>query len=310
MSPGGDRAREEARALTEERARARAARDFARADALRARIAELGFRVIDTPQGPVLEPLEPSAPGVEPAPARLRARDVPSALDEPPSFDASIHLVVPGWPEDAVRALAAFRRHHPGRGLQAVVADLTETDPAVYGEGADVLRLEPETGWAAAMNASLRRSRGRIALVVDGSIEPTGDVVGPLEAALADPSVGVCGPFGVSTRDLHTFEDSPGPDVDATLGYLMALRRETLRASRGFDEHFRFYRTADIELSFRIRDAGLRALVVPVPVRRHEHRLWAHTEPAERERLSKRNFYRFLERFRGRFDLLVSPPGP
>lgn len=310
MSSG--RALEEARALAEERARARAARDFARADALRERIAELGFRVIDTPQGPVLEPLEPGGPArpVEPTPARLRARDVASALDEPPSFDASIHLVVPGWPEDAVRALAAFRRHHPDRGLQAVVADLTETDPAVYGEGVDVLPLEPETGWAAAMNASLRRSRGRIALVVEGSIEPTGDVLGPLEAALADPRVGVCGPFGVITRDLHTFQDSPGPEVDATLGYLMALRRETLRAIRGFDEHFRFYRTADIELSFRIRDAGLRALVVPVPVRRHEHRLWAHTEPAERERLSKRNFYRFLERFRGRFDLLVSPPEP
>lgn len=310
MSSG--RALEEARALAEERAWARAARDYARADALRERIAELGFRVIDTLQGPVLEPLEPSgrARPVEPTPARLRARDVPSALDEPPSFDASIHLVVPGWPEDAVRALTAFRRHHPDRGLQAVVADLTETDPAVYGEGVDVLRLEPETGWAAAMNASLRRSRGRIALVVDGSIEPTGDVLGPLEAALADPSVGVCGPFGVVTRDLHTFEDSPGPEVDATLAYLMALRRETLRAIRGLDEHFRFYRTADIELSFRIRDAGLRALVVPVPVRRHEHRLWAHTEPAERERLSKRNFYRFLERFRGRFDLLVSPPEP
>lgn len=310
MSRGRGRAQQEARALAEERARARAARDFARADALRERIVELGFRVIDTPQGPVLEPLEPSRPAVEPSPARLGAADVPSVLEEPPSLDASIHLVVPGWPEDAVRALAAFRRHHPDRGLQAVVADLTETDPAVYGEGVEVLRLEPETGWAAAMNASLRRSRGRIALVVDGSIEPTGDVLGPLEAALADPSVGVCGPFGVITRDLHTFEDSPGPEVDATLAYLMAVRRETLRASRGFDERFRFYRTADIELSFRIRDAGLRALVVPVPVRRHEHRLWAHTEPAERERLSKRNFYRFLDRFRGRVDLLVSPPEP
>lgn len=312
MTGGPDRAQAEARALAEERERARAARDFARADALRERIAGLGFRVIDTPQGPVLEPLEEAASAGPAGPerARLRARDVPSALEEPPSFDASIHLVVPGWPEDAVRALAAFRAHHPGRALQAVVADLTETDPAAYGEGVEVLPLEQGTGWATAMNASLRRSRGRIALVLDGSVEPIGDVVGPLEAALADRSIGVCGPFGVTTRDLHAFEDSPGPEVDAILGYLMALRRETLRGVGGFDERFRFYRTADIELSFRIRDAGLRALVVEVPVRRHEHRLWAHTDPAERERLSKRNFYRFLERFRGRFDLLVSPPEP
>jgi hypothetical protein len=34
-----------------------------------------------------------------------------------------------------------------------------------------------------------------------------------------------------------------------------------------------------------------------------------HATPvAERDRLSKRNYYRFLERFRDRYDLLVRPP--
>lgn len=291
---------EAVRALVEERERARAARDFARADALREAIARVGFRVVDAPTGTVLEPLRAARP------TRLRARDVPSVLDEPPRHEASVHWVVPSWPQDVVRALAAFRRYHPGRELQYVVADLSDTDPAAYGDGVEVLPLEPDTGWAAAANASLRRSQGRIALVADGSVEPMGDVLGPLEAALADPRVGVCGPFGVTTRDLHAFEDSSGPEVDAIEGYLMAFRRETIRDVGLFDEVFRFYRMADIECSFRIRDAGLRALVVPVPVRRHEHRLWAHTDPAERDRLSKRNFYRFLERFRGRVDLLVS----
>ncbi len=302
MSEGDERGRipEEVRALAEERERARAARDFARADGLREAIARLGYRVVDTPAGTVLEPAR------EARPARLRGRDVPSALDEPPGYAASVHWVVSGWPEDVVRALAAFRAHHPGRALQYVVADLTETDPASYGPGVEVLPLEPTAGWAAALNASLRRSRARIVVVADGSIEPAGDVLAPLEAALADPSVGVCGPFGVVTRDLHTFEESPGPEVDAIEGYLMAFRRETIRDVGLFDERFRFYRMADVECSFRVRDAGLRALVVPVPVRRHEHRLWAHTDPGERERLSKRNFYRFLERFRGRTDLLVS----
>jgi hypothetical protein len=45
---------------------------------------------------------------------------------------------------------------------------------------------------------------------------------------------------------------------------------------------------------------------VPVPVRRHEHRRWAATSQADRERLSKRNYYRFLDKFRGRTDLLVA----
>jgi cysteinyl-tRNA synthetase len=43
--------------LMEERQRARQARDFARADALRAQIQERGYVVEDTPQGPRLKRL-------------------------------------------------------------------------------------------------------------------------------------------------------------------------------------------------------------------------------------------------------------
>ena len=53
-----------------------------------------------------------------------------------------------------------------------------------------------------------------------------------------------------------------------------------------------------------------RATVTPVPIRRHEHRMWTATPEEERARLSKRNFYRFLDRWRGRTDLLVKPPPP
>jgi cysteinyl-tRNA synthetase len=49
---------DEALALAVERAAARAAGDYARADELRERIAELGFSVRDTPQGPQVVPLD------------------------------------------------------------------------------------------------------------------------------------------------------------------------------------------------------------------------------------------------------------
>jgi len=295
---------ERVRELAAERQRAREARDFARADALRDEITSLGFRVVDTARGPAIEPLEPTAA------TRVRARDVPSVLEEPATFDASVHWVVEGWPEDVVRALEGFRAHHAGRRLQYVVADVAGTDTGVFGDDVEVVPLEAATGWGAARNAGLKRSRGRIVLAMDGSVEPVGDVLGPLEAALADPTVGVCGPFGISTDDLREFHESPGVggdrEVDAIEGYLMAFRRDVLREVGLFDERFRWYRTADIECSFRVKDAGYRAVVVDVPVRKHEHRMYHATPAAERERLSKRNFYRFLERFRGRFDLLVS----
>jgi cysteinyl-tRNA synthetase len=297
---------DEVRALAAERAERRAARDFTTADELRDRLEQLGFRVVDVADGFRLEPVGPAAP------ARSRASDVPSVLDEPPSVDVSVHWVLEGWPDDVRRALTALRRGAGGRRLQFVVADVTDAAPERFGDDVEHLLLERGTGWAAARNAGLRRSRGRIVVAIDGSVEPTGDVLSPLERALEDDGVGICGPFGISTRDLHAFSESPGvgPEraVDAIEGYCMAFRRDLLARIGGFDERFRWYRTADIEFSFRAKDAGYRCVVVDAPVARHEHRMWDATPEDERERLSKRNYYRFLERFRGRTDLLVEPP--
>ena len=52
---------EKAMALAEERAALRRQKEFAKADALRAQIFELGFIVEDTPQGPRLKPKGPKA---------------------------------------------------------------------------------------------------------------------------------------------------------------------------------------------------------------------------------------------------------
>ena len=251
------------------------------------------------------------APAPAPAASTVRAEDVVSRLDEAPTSDASIHWVCEGWPDDIARAVTSFRAHQGDHDVRYVVVDLTASEPGTFGDDVEVIGLESDTGWARACNAGLRRSTGALVLVMDGSIEATGDTLAPLAAVLADPFVGIAGPFGIVTHDLQEFEDAPGPgDCDAVESYCMAMRREVLTDVGLFDETFRWYRTADIEYSFRVKDAGLRTVVVETPVAKHDHRMWFETDLDERARLSRRNYSRFLERFRDRWDLVLEPRPP
>jgi cysteinyl-tRNA synthetase len=296
---------EEVRRLARRRDEARSSRDFAAADTLRDEIRSLGFEVTDTPDGPQVH-AAPAEAAAAPAPAaRVRAADVDSVLDRPATFDVSVQWIVEGWRDDVLRGIESFGAAAPARSVQHVVVDVT-AEPGLWPDGVEVLEVAPGTGWAEGRNAGLVRSLGAVVLVVDGSVEATGDLAGPLTRALDDPSVGIAGPFGIVSDDLREFRESDGPRVDAIEAYLMALRRELLVDGLRFDRKFAFYRSADIEFSFRVKSMGLDAIVVPVPVRRHEHRMWAATPQDVRERLSKRNFYRFLDAWRGREDLLES----
>jgi hypothetical protein len=305
---GSDRGQEppaEVRRLAEQRANARSAKDFAAADALRDQIAEGGWVVTDAPAGFSLEP----AGDDDAAVGALDPSQVGSMLDQEPAFDVAIHWVCEGWLDDIDRAIDAFAANAGSRRLQLVVADVTgeAVDRWREREDVEVVWLRDDTGWAAARNAGLSRSLAPVVIAVDGSIEPTGDVFSPIETALKDPTAGVVGPFGIVTDDLREFDEAPndGP-CDAVEGYLMAFRREVLTEVGGFDEKFRWYRTADIDWSFKVKDAGLGCSVVSLPVEKHEHRAWAAASEQQRTSWSKRNFYRFLDRYRDRWDLVLS----
>jgi len=294
-------------AKAEARAAARSRLDFETADGLRTELDATGWTVIDEPGGGWrLEQAWPAADLIA-----VRPNDVPSRLGEPATDDVSVHWVCEGWPDDVARAIASMRSNRGDRRVACVVADTTGAAPGAFGDDVEVVPLVAGTGWGAAANAGLCRATGRIVIAMDPSIEATGEVFGPLEQALQDPVVGIAGPFGIVTNDLREFDEAPGPGpCDAIEGYCLAMRRDVLVELGGFDEKFRWYRSADIELSFRVKDRGLRTDVVPVSVVKHEHRMWFETDPADRAKWSKRNFSRFLDRWRDRWDLVLDPRPP
>ena len=236
----------------------------------------------------------------------------PSGEPRPAARAVTLLAVVHGWRADAERWLLSVFTHTKAD-FEALVVD-NSGDPRIAGwlagraaERLRVISLDPPLGFAAAVNSGIEAAAGDVVVLFDPGVGLTGDAISPLLDALSDPTVVVAGPFGLRGKGtLKEFEENAGPEVDAIEGYCMAFRRADALALGGFDPRFRFYRMADVEFSFRLRDRGGRAVVVPgLLVERHEHRLWESTQPAERERLSKRNTYRFLDRWRDRKDLLV-----
>jgi GT2 family glycosyltransferase len=220
---------------------------------------------------------------------------------------------VHGWVADAERWLQSVFAHHGAHDFEALLVD-NSGEPRVAGvlarRQAERIRrvtLDPPRGFGAAVNAGLKAATGEVVVLFDPGVELKGDVAAPLLDALTDPDVGLAGAFGVRGQGTaRHFHEHPGPEVDALEGYCLAFRRLEALALGGFDEHFKYYRIADFEFCFRFRATAKKAVVVPgLPLVKHEHRLWEALPEQERERLSKRNFYRFLDRWGERPDLLL-----
>jgi cysteinyl-tRNA synthetase len=305
---------EDCRYLLQTRDTARRNADYVQADALRATLASQGYGVRDTPSGSIVVPQPP------PQPVRYsRASDVPSRLAEADRCDVSVCLLVHNYRPDVQRCLASLVRYEGDRRVEYVVVENASSDDtghwlehlAAGSEQIRLLRADHRLGEAEGRNLAMRQASGRVILLLDTGVEATGDLFGPLLAALDDPSIGVVGRWGLRTDDMRHFEASEERDVDAIAGYLFAFRRADLRRTGWMDPKYRYYRNLDLHFGFQFRAAGLHLVCLPtLPAVLHEHRGWDELGEEEREKRSKRNFYRFLNAWHHREELLVNRQPP
>ena len=297
-------------ALAEQRASARAAKDFAESDRLRDAIADAGWVVRDGPSGYGLAPRPPYA-------VLGAVTDLPVRREKPDARRCTVGLLVDGWPDDVRTCVEALLAHAP----QDVVVVLLENGPtdagAVVHELASAhpgrveeLHVARPAGWGLARQALLDADVAAVHVLMDPSTVLEGDALTPVLDAFDDPEVVGAGWRGVRVQDgWREFEDAGRGEVEALLGYLFAVRRSAALAVP-LPAKARSYRNADMEWSFLLRDAGGR-LVVPeqeLPLRQDRHRGYHDSDSAVRDRESKKTYDRFLQRFRGREDMRRPPP--
>ena len=125
---------------------------------------------------------------------------------------------------------------------------------------------------------------------MDVSTVLEGDALTPVLAAFDDPTVVGAGWRGVAVQDgWREFADAGPGEVEALLGYLFAVRRSAA-LQVPLPAKARFYRNADMEWSFLLREAGGRLVVPPdpLPLRQDRHRGYHDSDPASATRSPRR----------------------
>src|SRR5436305_2156905 len=299
-------------ASVEEHRVARASRDFQRADDLRA--AFDGYRVEDQAADRAVLSRADRRVAVRERRTISSAKEVPGRRSESPARSWTVGIVTREYPGDLARCLAGALAFLPADG-EVFILDSGSRDEAqdriakiAAGDGrVKAYFADRDLGEGAARNALIRLARGRMLLMLDCSVEITGDLFGPLAQTLGDKGVGLAGPWGLRTTDLKHFDEVTTGDAEAVQGYCAAARREVLLEIGGFDERYRFYRNLDIAVSLAVRERGYRVVTLGADrARRHTHRIWESLSEDERLKRSRRNFDRMYRRFHGK-PVLITP---
>jgi len=297
-------------ALSHERDMLRRKGQYERADALKRQIEEAGYAIKDNPHGAHLIIL----PSIEVDGNTYRtARQLPSLLDEADACMFSINILARDSFEQTQRCVQSVLRFAGSHDIEVILVDNASRDetsiwaaPLQHADGrVHVLRVSRTMGEAEARNIGLKQSRGRYILLLDSSVEVCGDVFTPLAEALANEKIGITGLHGLHTDDLRHFEESERAKVEVVDRLCMAFSRKLLKQVGLFDEGYRFPYYMDIDFNFAVRDRGAEIVVTPnLPLTCYPVQQYADLSDAERTRLTKRNFYRFLEKWGDREDLL------
>ncbi len=290
--------------------------NYAAADALRSELLTGGYVVQDTPGMTRIRPKTPLEQKEERWTWVSSSREVESALDQPDLYDFSFVLNAYNYADDIRRCVRAMRAFAQGYRAEIIAIDNGSTDDTAeflercQQEDRDfrVVHCDHVIGDAAGKNIGLKLSQGKHIIILDASTEVAGDILGPIARQLSDETVGIFGPYGLTTDDLQHFHEEVGRgEADAMQAYCMAFRREAVRKVGLMHEGFRFYRNLDIDYCFQFKEKGYKVMADnTLPLVRHEHRQWEELDDGQRDELSRKNFGRFLRRWGNRPDLLIA----
>ncbi|MFZ4108471.1 MAG: hypothetical protein ACOYK4_05640 [Candidatus Planktophila sp.] len=282
--------------LADARIQAREAKDFPLADRLRNLIAQAGYEVVDVAEG---YELNEKAAFITLA----FARDIrPIDLEK----DVTVALIVDGFTDDALENVNLVKASS-----DCGVVILAIGDPGRLVEAMDsqtyLFAVQPGASWGDCANALLQKIQSRYVVIIDPATRFVGDAISPaIEELNKGEFVAVGwrgGLINVDDEWRSVIDTGPG-EVDVLSSLFMALNREAVLETGGFNLRAVYFHNADMELSLKIRQAGGHLLQMDLPLELGRHHAYLDADPAFREVQSNKNLDRLLERFKGKSAIL------
>jgi hypothetical protein len=147
-------------------------------------------------------------------------------------------------------------------------------------------------GWGNVINYFLNTFSEDFLLIMDTSTTFTADPISQTLNSLEAGYQGVGWKGGLINLEdeWRTTTDKGAGEVDVLFGYYFALDRK--------------FANADLELSLAIRAAGGKLLQIDLPLSQGRHHGYHDVDPDYRDKNSRKNYQRILDRFRGKNEIL------
>jgi hypothetical protein len=216
-----------------------------------------------------------------------------------------ICLIADSFLEDFAQCVASIRAHTQTRISILASGKETQTVETLFPHE-NVTWQKNKLGWGHSVNHFLNSVSEKYVVIMDPSTNFTGDAITPVLSKLDAGYHGVGWRGGlVNVEDeWRSVEDRGEGDVDVLFSYFFAMDREFALKAGGANPSATYYRNADIEMSLAMRAAGGKLFQMDLPLMQGRHHGYHDVEPDYREKKSKENYNRILEKYRGRTDIL------
>ena len=306
----------EVSSMLENRSLMRLSGNFVQADRLRSKMKEEGYLVEDLESSSTVRLKNLSELREDKWPTISSSADILSNLDSPDNFEFSVGIIANGFEQDVARCVKSIELYSPSVSKEIIILDNGNEESVGFfletlkesNENVKLIHADHSLGDGAAKNVLVKSALGKIFVLIDPSVEAEGEFLSSLSNMLKINKVGIAGYAGLRTETFLHFHDGEGESgyMDAMQGYCLSFYRKNIRKVGLMRESFRFYRNLDLDFSFQFKDHGFLILADnSLPLLLHEHRGWTSLSEQERDELSRKNYGRFLKKWRERTDLLI-----